>query len=148
MAAAEDADRRQAVLLTVCGKTTYALIKDLVAPNKPKDKTFDELIEIVSRHYKPKPGKIVSRYKFSTNGRKEGQSVSEFVADLRRLAEHCEFGATLDEMLRDVFVIGINKETILRKLLVVPDLDLTKAVSIATTCMTTDEALRVIGGRE
>ena len=51
-------------------------------------------------------------------------------------------------MLRDVFVIGINKETILRKLLVVPDLDLTKAVSIATACMTTDEGLYVISGRE
>ena len=51
-------------------------------------------------------------------------------------------------MLRDVFVIGINRETILRKLLVVPDLDLTKAVSIATACMTTDEGLRVISGRE
>ena len=35
----------------------------------------------------------------------------QIVADLRRLAEHCEFGATFDEMLRDVFVLGINKET-------------------------------------
>ena len=93
MAAAEDADRRWAALLTVCGKTTYALMKDLVTPEKPKDKTFDELIDIVANV-------PVSRYKFSTHGRKEGQSVSEFVADLRRLAEHCEFGATLDEMLR------------------------------------------------
>ena len=83
-------------------RTTYALIKDLVTPNKPKDKTFDELIEIVARHYKPKPGKIVSRYKFYTHGRKEGQSVSEFVADLRRLAEHCEFGATLDDIVTDL----------------------------------------------
>ena len=48
MAAAEDAHRRGAVLLTVCGKTTSALIKDLVTPNKPKDKTFDELIEIMA----------------------------------------------------------------------------------------------------
>ena len=83
MAAAEDADRCRAVLLTVCGKTTYALMKDLVTPNQPKDKTFDELIEIVVRHYKPKPGKMVSRNKFSTHGRKDGQSVSEFVAELR-----------------------------------------------------------------
>ena len=60
MAVAEDADRRRAVLLTVCGKTTYALMKDLVTPDKPKDKTFDELIEIVARHSRPKPGKIVS----------------------------------------------------------------------------------------
>ena len=61
MAVVEDAERHRAVLLTACGKTTYALMKDLVTPDKPKDKTFDELIEIVSRHYKPKPGKIVSR---------------------------------------------------------------------------------------
>ena len=77
MAAAEDADRRRVILLTACGKTKYALMKDLVTPDKLKDKIFNELVEIVARHYKPKPRKIVSRYKFYTHGRKEGQSVSK-----------------------------------------------------------------------
>ena len=74
--------------------------------------------------------------------------MSKFVADFHRLAEHCEFGATLDEMLRNFFVFGINKETILQKLLAIPNLDLAKAVLIASACMTTDELLHVITSSE
>ena len=57
MAAAEDVDCRRAILLRLCRNTTYAPMKDLVSPNKPKDKADDELVEIVAKHDKAKPGK-------------------------------------------------------------------------------------------
>ena len=94
----EDAERRRAVLLSVCGAPMYSLIKDLLAPAKPSDKSYEELVILVKRHYHPKPGKIVSRYKFYTHHRQDGQSASEFMADLRRLTEHCEFTDKREEM--------------------------------------------------
>ena len=60
----EDTDRWRAVLLTICGTPTYSLIKDLLTPAKPSYKSYEELIILVKKHYHPKPGKIVSRYKF------------------------------------------------------------------------------------
>ena len=87
----EDAERRRAVLLTICGTPTYSLLKDRLAPAKPSDKSYEELINLVKRHDHPKPGKIVLRYRFYTHHRQDGQSASESVADLHRLAEHCEF---------------------------------------------------------
>ena len=51
----EDAERRRAVLLTVCVAPTYSPIKDLLAPAKPSDKSYEELINLVKRHYHPKP---------------------------------------------------------------------------------------------
>ena len=100
----------------------------------------------MKRHYHPKPGKIVSRYKFYTHHRQDGQSASEFVADLRRLAEHCEFTDKLEDMSRDIFIIGIN-DSILWKLLTESDHNLAEVMEIATACMQTAERLCVISNK-
>ena len=142
----EDAERWRAVLLTVFLSPTYSLIKDPLAPAKPSDKSYEELVNLVKRHYHPKLGKIVLRYKFYTYHRQDGQSASEFVADFRRLAKHCEFTDKLEEMLRD-FLIGINDDSILRKLLPESDPNLAKVMEIATACMQTTESLRVISSK-
>ena len=45
------------------------------------------------------------------------KTVADYVADLRHLSEHCNYGASLENMLRDRIVCGINDESIQRKLL-------------------------------
>ena len=42
-----EAGKQRAILLSVCGAPTYKLIQNLVAPAKPTDKTFDELVVLV-----------------------------------------------------------------------------------------------------
>lgn len=139
---ATESDRRRPVLLTVCG--TYSLMKDLLAPTKPSSKTYDELAKLIEDQYKPKAGVLILRYKFYTHVREAGQDLSSFFVGLRHLAEPCGFGATLDTMLRDFFVMGINKVSILKKLLAEDDaLTLSKAVSIAQASVTTDQNRRL-----
>ena len=43
-------DRQRATLLSTCGPVTYQLIKDLIAPEKPTTKTFEELVQLVNAH--------------------------------------------------------------------------------------------------
>ena len=117
-----EAGKQRAILLSVCGPTTYKLIRNLVAPAKPTDKTFTELVALVRDHYQPKPSAIVQRLKFNSCVRQPGQSVAEFMAELRRLTEFCDFGSALDEMLRDRLVCGINDARIQRRLLSEPAL--------------------------
>ena len=45
-------DKQVPVFLTVIGSTTYALLSNLVSPDKPKDKTFRELAEVLRRHFR------------------------------------------------------------------------------------------------
>ena len=68
-----------------------------------------------------------------------GEPVAAFVAELRHLTEHCDFGATLDDMLRDRLVCGIADVTIQRRLLAEDELTLDKAVQLARALETADK---------
>ena len=114
--------KRQATLLTLIGPTTYQQLTDLVAPAKPNEKTFEQLVEVLTKHYSPKKGEIMQRHRFYTRSRQTGETVAEFVADLRCLAAHCRFGDTLETMLRDRIVCGINNSSIQKKLFCETDL--------------------------
>ena len=54
------ADKKRAILLSVCGATTYQLIRNLVAPAKPTSKSFDELVKLVKEHHQPPPSVTLS----------------------------------------------------------------------------------------
>ncbi|KMQ83342.1 enzymatic poly [Lasius niger] len=56
--------KRRAILLTKVSTSTYILIRDLCAPSKPKDKTFEELKVLIKQHLSPEPSETMERYKF------------------------------------------------------------------------------------
>ena len=57
--------------------------------------------------------------------------MATYVAELRSLAEFCNFGQTLEAMLRDCIVCGINDDTIQRRLLAELGLTFKKSLEIA-----------------
>ena len=85
-------ERKRSVFLAVVGATTYKVLRDLVAPSKPGDIPFEELVQKLEEHFSPKPSEIVERFRFHTRTRKPGESVANFIASLRALSEHCNFG--------------------------------------------------------
>ncbi|KAM3622745.1 uncharacterized protein V6R79_002741 [Siganus canaliculatus] len=88
--------------------------------------------QLVANHHNPKPSVIVQRFKFHSHFRRQGQSVANFVAELRQLSEHCDFGPVLDDMLRDRLVCGINNDATQRRLLgEAPPLTFKKALEIS-----------------
>ena len=95
----DDANKKRAVLLTVVGVATYETLPNIVSPKKPGEKTYAELVAALSKHFRPTPSEIVERFKFHSRVRKAGESIATYVAELRTLSEHCNFGATLNDML-------------------------------------------------
>ena len=137
--APEDVTKRRAILLSACGTETYSLIKKLVAPALPKEKTYKQITDIVKDYHEPKPSTImtiVERYRFHMRVRKSDESVAEFVAALRGIARNCEF-TDLEDQLRDRLVVGINIEAVQRRLLAEPKLtfkstyEISKAMEVA-----------------
>ena len=93
----EDPEKKRAVLLTVSGRATYKLVRNLSAPNKPAKKSYDEVVALVKSHYTLNPSVILQMFQFHSRTQKPGETVTTFVAELRQLSEFCEFGASLEE---------------------------------------------------
>ena len=134
----QDLSKQRAVLLSMCGAATYQLIRNLVAPKKPTEKSFKDLVKLVSEHHTPPPSATMQRFKFNSRSQKDGESVAEFIAELRRLSEHCEFGDNLDDMLRDRLVCGTKDVRVRRRLLAEEDLKFKKAFEIAQAAEAAD----------
>ena len=62
---AEDkAAKQRAILLSVCGVSTYHLIKSLAAPSKPEEVCFTNLVKLVEEHHNPEQSATVQHFKF------------------------------------------------------------------------------------
>uniref|UniRef100_UPI00398EB505 putative nuclease HARBI1 n=1 Tax=Pristiophorus japonicus TaxID=55135 RepID=UPI00398EB505 len=109
---------------------------NLLALVKPTTKSYEELCTLVREHLNPKESILMARYRFYTCQRSKGQEVASYIVKLRRLAGHCKFDGFLEQMLRDFFVLGIDHEVILCKLLNVETLNLSKAIMIAQYSVT------------
>lgn len=123
--------KKRSVFIAVVGPKSYNLLRNLVAPTKPSEKTLADLLAALSNHYNPTPSEVMQRFRFNTRTRKEGESVADYLAALRHLAEFCNFGDTLEKMLRDRLVCGINDEHTQKKLLAETALTYEKALTIA-----------------
>ena len=53
--------KKHAILLTVIGPQTFQLLRNLVQPKKLEDFSYDQLIEILTKHYDPAPSQIMQR---------------------------------------------------------------------------------------
>ena len=125
-------DKKVAAFFTLAGPKVFGLARDLMSPRQPGSSPFTEILDTLKRHYKPKPILIYERFKFYKRQQKAGEPVKDYIASLRALAHTCEFGTTLNEMLRDRFVMGLNNEKIQQTLLAETELNFDRAVSIAT----------------
>lgn len=133
------AAKRRAILLNAVGATTYRLLKTLASPLQVTDLTFEQLVTRAKSHFNPKPSPIVKRYEFNTRRQDEGETVSTFVAGLRKIAEYCEYGVVLSDMLRDRVVCGIRDKSVQRRLLWETELTFDKALEIALAAETADK---------
>ncbi len=113
------------------GASTYKLMHSLISPSRPGEKTYTELTPALSRHFHPTPSVIIERFRFHSRVRKLGESVAQFVAELRCLSQFCGFGDTLEDMLRDRLVCGMDDNSLQRRLLAEQGLTYTKAVYLA-----------------
>ena len=93
-------------------------------------------------HHQPPPSAIVQRFNFHSRSRRQGETVSAFVAELRKLTEYCQFGDTLSYMRRDRLVCGINDQKLQRRLLAEPTLTYEKAFALAQALETADKSAK------
>lgn len=109
------ADKQHAILLSSVGASTYQLSKSLLAPEKPGNHSLEEMVKVMQNQFQPPPSESVQHYTFNTHSHKQGGSISIYVAELRRLAEHHNSGKSLNVMLQDCLVWRVNDQRLQRR---------------------------------
>ena len=133
----------RAILLSVCGISTYRLIKSLSAPTKPEKVSYDNLVKLVVKHHNPEPSATVQRFKFHSRCRQPGETVCTYVAELRLIAEHCKFD-NLESILCERLVCGIQDPGIQWRLLAESTLDFKRAFELAQAMESADRDAKTL----
>jgi len=110
------------VFVACIGDSMFQLLVNLCTPIDPKLKTFDELVVILQNHYEPPALEVAERQHFLSRRQLDGESISSFVADLKKMSISCNFGDYLSSALRDQFIAGIRRDSTKRRLLTELDL--------------------------
>ena len=74
------AGKQTAVFLSAIGTKTYQLLRDLMAPTLPKEKSFEDIVGVLNEHFQPKPLVIAERFYFHRSQQGVGESIADFVA--------------------------------------------------------------------
>ena len=73
--------KRRAILLSFCGSKVLSLL----APEKLKDKEFDELVSLMKNYFSLKASLIIQRTKFYSRNHQPGESITDYVVELRTM---------------------------------------------------------------
>lgn len=143
-----DEGKKVSYFISIMGPALYTTMKDLLHPKLVKDVSFGEIITLLSNHFKPKCNITYERFIFNRRNQKEGESISEYSMQIKKLASTCDFGTFLDEALRDKFLCGLRNHHIQSKLLAEGDksLSFSKALELALVLENAEKNVKSLHG--
>lgn len=109
-------DKKKAILITTSNSEVYKILRDVCHPVLPKDKTFDELIELLNKQYVVKTSVFRERFNFYNAKQMKDESIANWFARIKKLSVDCKFGDRFDEILLDRFISGLRASPILDRL--------------------------------
>ena len=115
----EKEDVQCAILLHLIGEDALEIYNTFTfAEGESRDK-----IEILKKKFEdyanPRKNTVFERYKFWECKQQEGETIDQFIIELKTRAKSCEFGEQTESMIRDRLVFGVSdtrlKERLLRE---------------------------------
>ena len=99
-------------------------------------KTYDEAITTLKALFLKDTNILIARNKLYTRRQKDGEEIKDYLDELYKLANRCEFAAVTaekhkEESIRDTFVAGLRNLDTKRKILESPDTDLKSIGTLA-----------------
>lgn len=129
-----DPENRKAILLTSLDESIYKTLRAVCHPQLPKEKTYEQLMQVLSEQYIVRTSIYRERVAFYTEKQEHNETIAAWFARLKKLSINCKFGEHFDSVLLDRFISGLRSSVILDRLCEEePSLTLAKAVEIATT---------------
>ncbi|KAM7298740.1 uncharacterized protein ISCGN_019311 [Ixodes scapularis] len=137
-----DGKKKRALLVAALSTNTVDVISGRCAPAKVNELPYSEVVSLLQQHFSPKLNETAQSYKFFSRNQLRGEPVRDFVVAIRQIADTCNFGDTLDRMLKDRIVCGLQNSTVRRQLLAKPFLTRTEAEEVAVVAEMAEENVK------
>lgn len=137
-------DRKRQLFLATIGNDAYLTLRRLLSPKTPIEASFEEAASVLRNHYSPRRSVVSQRCRFGQRKQKPNETITDFIVAIKKIAAECEFGGFLQEALRDRLVTGLRSDAIRRRLLAMPDEELSweRTCSVATELEAADRVAK------
>ena len=125
-------------LLHVIGPNALDIYNTFARDAEGNEMKVDKIIEKFKAYCNPRKNITYERHVFNTRNQKAGDSIDQYVTDLRTKAKTCEFGTLCESLIRDRVVCGIMNNMLHARLLRESELTLKTAIDI---CRATEVSL-------
>ena len=117
---------KKTFLLSSIGSKASTLLADLLAPDDIQDKKVDYALikDTLLSHLSSQHLEMAERSNFYAATQGQSETATEFFGRLKKLAEFCNFGSSLESLLGDRMVLGCRSIEARKKLLQIDPLTL------------------------
>ena len=117
----EARQKNLATLIDHLDHEIYDILEDQCYPETVESRTTEQVQKLLEDFIDPKPSKHWQRYVFDKLYQKEGQSVKEFIKEIRRTGSLCEFGNYSNDAMLTKLLSGLKNEKLVSEMLGDPD---------------------------
>ncbi|KAJ1096468.1 hypothetical protein NDU88_001608 [Pleurodeles waltl] len=129
-------ERKKSLLFGLLGKAGQEVFDSLPVYVNPPGATaplneYQEAVKRLELHYAEECNIMVGRHKFALRKQEEGETIEEYIACLRVLAQDCEFAEMIDTYIRDQVVFYCHTKKVQERLLSCRNPSLKEVTAIA-----------------
>ncbi|XP_077511488.1 uncharacterized protein LOC144121920 [Amblyomma americanum] len=118
---------KTALLLSVAGDDALEVFNNFTFSAEESKNDYATVVSKFEAYCQEQQNEVYERYVFRSRIQAEGEPFEQFLRDLRKLAQSCNFSTLSDGMIRDQIVFGTNNPKLRKKLFKVENLTLLKA---------------------
>ncbi|KAI4877550.1 hypothetical protein NFI96_031461, partial [Prochilodus magdalenae] len=137
----EDGAVQVSSLIYALGSESENIYRSFAFDEEGQRNDFERVLTKFDEYFVPRRNVIHERACFHQRVQRPGEEAETFIRALYELSEHCDFGASRDENIRDRIVVGILDKHVSRRLQLMKDLTL--ALMIETVRQSEEVASQV-----
>ncbi|XP_037572452.1 uncharacterized protein LOC119454651 [Dermacentor silvarum] len=127
---------KTALLLSVAGEEALDVFNNFVFSGEENKEDYNTVFAKFEEYCTEQQNEIHERYVFRSRSQGEAEPFEQFLRELKKQAQHCNFGTMVDDMVRDQIVFGTNSPRLREKMLRDKNLTLEKVVILCKAAET------------
>lgn len=123
-------EKKVPLLITKLSTSVFDNLMNVCQPISPLKKTYAELCQLLRQNYTQTQSTTINRWEFRRRNQIQGETIEDYVKELRKLARVCKFTDTEDQVKKK-FIEGVASNLIKFELIKNSELTLDKVIILA-----------------